>query len=78
MSEADIHPALRDRLRDGVPPLISVQDVKVRYGDREVLKGINLDIYEGDTMVILGGSGSGKTTLLRNIMALSRPSNRRP
>lgn len=73
MSEADIHPALRDRLRDGVPPLISVQDVKVRYGDREVLKGINLDIYEGDTMVILGGSGSGKTTLLRNIMALSRP-----
>jgi len=73
MSEGAVHPALRDRLRNGEPPLISVQDVKVRYGDREVLKGINLDIYAGDTMVILGGSGSGKTTLLRNIMALNRP-----
>ena len=73
MSEGAVDPALRDRLRNGEPPLISVQDVKVRYGDREVLKGINLDIYAGDTMVILGGSGSGKTTLLRNIMALNRP-----
>jgi len=73
MSEAKIHPALVDRLRDGVPPLISVQDVRVQFGDREVLKSVNLDIYSGDTMVILGGSGSGKTTLLRNIMALNRP-----
>lgn len=73
MSEAKIHPALADRLRDGVPPLISVQDVRVQFGDREVLKNVNLDIYAGDTMVILGGSGSGKTTLLRNIMALNRP-----
>lgn len=73
MSEVKIHPALADRLRDGVPPLISVQDVRVQFGDREVLKSVSLDIYAGDTMVILGGSGSGKTTLLRNIMALNRP-----
>ncbi len=38
------HPALSQRLRDGVEPLISVQDVIVRYGDKEVLKGVNLDI----------------------------------
>jgi phospholipid/cholesterol/gamma-HCH transport system ATP-binding protein len=73
MSSLSIHPALRDRLRNGEPPLISVQDVRVKFGDRQILKGVDLDIYAGDTMVILGGSGSGKTTLLRNIMALTRP-----
>lgn len=75
MSETAIHPALRDHLRAGQPPLISVQDLKVRFGDRQVLQGVDLDIFAGETMVILGGSGSGKTTLLRNIMALDRPSS---
>lgn len=77
MSEVATHPALRDRLRNGEAPLISVQDLQVRFGDREVLKNVNLDIYAGDTMVILGASGSGKTTLLRNIMALNRPDSGR-
>lgn len=69
------HPALKDRLRDGVEPVISVQDLVVRYGDVEVLKGVNLDVYPGETMVILGASGSGKSTLLRRIEALERPTS---
>ena len=69
------HSPLKDRMRDGVEPLISVQDVFVRYGDNEVLKGVNLDIYPGETMVILGASGSGKSTLLRRIEALARPTS---
>lgn len=69
------HPALQDRLRDGVEPIISVQDVVVRYGEKEVLKGVNLDVYPGETMVILGASGSGKSTLLRRIEALARPTS---
>lgn len=54
-------------------PLISVRDLKVRYGDRVVLDGVSLDIYRGETMVILGGSGSGKSTLLRHMEGLEHP-----
>lgn len=53
--------------------VISVRDLKVRYGERTVLDGVSLDIYRGETMVILGGSGSGKTTLLRHMEGLERP-----
>lgn len=74
MSEA-IPAALEGRLRDGVAPIISVQDLVVRYGDHVVLKGVNLDVYPGETMVILGASGSGKSTLLRRIEALAPPTS---
>lgn len=54
-------------------PLISVRDLVVRYGEHTVLDHLSLDIYSGETMVILGGSGSGKSTLLRQIEALEKP-----
>ena len=57
----------------GQDPLISVRDLKVRYGERAVLDGVSLDIYRGETMVILGGSGSGKSTLLRHMEGLEHP-----
>jgi phospholipid/cholesterol/gamma-HCH transport system ATP-binding protein len=44
---------------------IEVQSVTKIYGKRTILNGIRLDVYEGETLVILGGSGSGKSTLLR-------------
>jgi phospholipid/cholesterol/gamma-HCH transport system ATP-binding protein len=55
------------------PAAISVRDVVVSYDGRRVLDGINLDIFRGETMVLLGGSGSGKSTLLRQIIGLERP-----
>ena len=57
----------------GREPVIAVRDLKVRYGERTVLDGVSLDIYRGETMVILGGSGSGKSTLLRHMEGLERP-----
>lgn len=51
-------------------PAISVRDLHVAYGEREILHGISFDVQPGETMVILGGSGSGKSTLLRTLVGL--------
>src|SRR6202140_4580698 len=55
--------------------MISVPDLRVNYGDREILHGVNFDVSRGETMVILGGSGSGKSTLLRTLVGLEKPSS---
>ena len=56
-------------------PAIAVRDLRVRYGEREILHGINFEVPTAETMVILGGSGSGKSTLLRTLVGLERPSS---
>ncbi len=55
---------------DGVA--ISVRNLRVSYGEREVLHSISFDVKAGETIAILGGSGSGKTTLLRALMGLEK------
>ena len=52
--------------------LITITDVKKRFGDDEVLKGISLDIARGEVVAIIGKSGSGKSTLLRCINGLEQ------
>ena len=54
------------------PVVIEVKDLVTHYGDREILHGVNLDIHQGEIMVIMGGSGSGKTTLLRHLLGLEK------
>ncbi len=54
-------------------PLIKLEMVKKSFGDKAVLRGINLDVQRGDSMVILGGSGAGKSVLMRHIIGLMRP-----
>ena len=56
-------------------PVISARGLRVKYGDREVLHGIDLNVRHGETVVILGGSGSGKSTLLRTLVGLEKPSS---
>src|ERR1700688_4721957 len=53
---------------------VSVRDLCVNYGEREILHGITFDVNRGETLVILGGSGSGKSTLLRTLVGLEKPS----
>ncbi|MGB6429723.1 MAG: ABC transporter ATP-binding protein [Candidatus Acidiferrales bacterium] len=55
-------------------PVISVKDLRVKYGEQEILHGINFDVARSETLVILGGSGSGKSTLLRALVGLEKPS----
>src|SRR6201987_4705524 len=55
--------------------MISLRDLRVNYGEREILHGISFDVHRGETLVILGGSGSGKSTLLRTLVGLERPSS---
>ena len=55
-------------------PAIAVRNLRVQYGQREILHGINFEAQAGETLVILGGSGSGKSTLLRTLVGLEKPS----
>jgi phospholipid/cholesterol/gamma-HCH transport system ATP-binding protein len=53
---------------------VAVRNLRVNYGDREILHGINFEVPAGETLVIMGGSGSGKSTLLRTLVGLEKPS----
>lgn len=50
--------------------MLKIRNVKKKFGDTEVLKGIDLDIESGEILVVVGPSGGGKTTLLRCVNAL--------
>ena len=50
--------------------MLSVRDVKVSFGPHQVLKGLDLDVYNGEILGFVGGSGSGKSVLMRSILGL--------
>ena len=52
------------------PELLAVQDLKVRYGGAEVLKGVSLSVAPGEIVALIGSNGAGKTTMLRAISNL--------
>jgi len=54
-------------------PMIRLINVRKKFGSQEILKGINLSIYEGKTTVIVGESGKGKSLILKHILGLVRP-----
>jgi phospholipid/cholesterol/gamma-HCH transport system ATP-binding protein len=56
-------------------PMISVQDLHVKYGATEILHGVSFDVKRGETLVVMGGSGSGKSTLVRTLIGLEKPSS---
>ena len=50
--------------------MLKVNNIKKKFGNTEVLKGVNLEIKQGEILVVVGHSGGGKTTLLRCVNAL--------
>lgn len=53
--------------------MIELKDVYKSFGNNHVLRGVNLKINRGDSVVVIGGSGSGKSVLLKHIIGLLKP-----
>ncbi|RMD47190.1 MAG: ABC transporter ATP-binding protein [Aquificota bacterium] len=54
---------------------IKVENLTKKFGDREVLKNISFEVYEGEVFVLMGGSGSGKSTTIKHIIGLLTPTS---
>jgi branched-chain amino acid transport system ATP-binding protein len=55
--------------------LLSIDDLRVRYGAIEALKGISLTVAAGEIVTLIGGNGAGKSTLMRAIAGLVKPAS---
>jgi branched-chain amino acid transport system ATP-binding protein len=53
--------------------ILSIKDLYVNYGELEVLKGVTLDVPDGEISLLLGANGSGKSTLMKTISGLIHP-----
>jgi phospholipid/cholesterol/gamma-HCH transport system ATP-binding protein len=56
-----------------MPPFISLRNVWKSFGDKEVLRGMSLDVERGESVVIVGGSGTGKSVTIKHMIGLLRP-----
>ena len=53
--------------------IIKVRNLTKKFNEKIILKNINFDLYEGESLAIIGASGSGKSVLLKNIIGLLKP-----
>jgi phospholipid/cholesterol/gamma-HCH transport system ATP-binding protein len=58
---------------NGREVVIRVRDLRMQFGEHVVLDSIDLDVYRGEVLGVVGGSGSGKSVLLRTILGLHKP-----
>ena len=54
-------------------PKIRIEGLTKSFGEKDVLRGVDLDIHEGRSLVVIGGSGTGKSVLLKCILGLIQP-----
>ena len=59
---------------DGNAPVLELRDVSTHYGPVSVLRNVNVEIYPGEIVCLLGGNASGKTTTLKTILGMVVPS----
>ena len=59
--------------RSGVANVLELEDVHTYYGSIHALKGVSLDVREGEIVTLLGANGAGKSTTLRSINGLNHP-----
>lgn len=55
--------------------IVKLENFTKKYGEKEIIKNINLEVYEGEFITLLGSSGCGKTTILRSISGMDRPTS---
>jgi phospholipid/cholesterol/gamma-HCH transport system ATP-binding protein len=75
MSEGDQNMAAPDTTSPatGETPKISIRGLSKSFGKKHVLRSVDLDIAEGESLVVIGGSGTGKSVLIKNIIGLLHP-----
>ena len=55
--------------------MLKIEDINVYYGNIHALKGVSLEINEGEIVTLIGANGAGKSTLLKTISGLLKPKN---
>jgi len=60
-------------MNNGARPYISVRGLYKSFNGKPVLQGVDFDVSQGETLVILGGSGEGKSVILRHLNGLVAP-----
>ncbi len=68
-----IEAPVRRRAPGGAVPLLQVRGLNVAYGDVQVLYDVELEVYEGEIVALVGANGAGKTTLLSTLSGLLQP-----
>lgn len=58
---------------DEIEVIIELKDIYKKFGTRQILSGVSLKVYRGETLVIMGGSGCGKSTVLRHMVGAIKP-----
>ena len=56
-------------------PMIKIRQLKIAFGDKLVLNDLDLDVYEGETLAVIGPSGTGKSTVIKVLTGLLPPTN---